>query len=96
MKAIKGHSVFLFLAIVTIFYSCDQNQVYERNIEINNLSWHKDTIIKFQVDIKDTINPHNIYVNVRDTSRYQLQNLHLIITTTSPNKSSMKNDLNVI
>jgi gliding motility-associated lipoprotein GldH len=90
MKEIRIRSVFLFLAIVTMFYSCDQNQVYEKNIEINNLAWHKDTIIRFQVDIKDTINPHNIYVNVRNTSRYQMQNLHLIVTTTSPNGSELE------
>lgn len=82
--------VFLFLVVFSIFYSCDHNQVYERNIEINNLAWHKDSVIRFQVDIKDTINPHNIYVNVRNSSRYQMQNLFLFINTSSPNGFVLK------
>jgi len=41
------------------------------------------------VQIQDTINPHNIYVNVRNTSRYQMQNLFLFITTTSPQGATL-------
>lgn len=82
--------LFVILFILSAFYSCDKNQVYERNIEISDLSWHKDSLIRFQAEINDTINPHNIYVNVRNSSRYKMQNLHLIITTTSPNGSRLE------
>jgi len=71
-------------------FSCDTNQVYETNIELDNYSWHKDSVIQFQVDIHDTINPHNIYINVRNTSRYKMQNLFLFVNTSSPNGSSLR------
>jgi len=72
------------------FISCDSNQVYERNKEISDFTWHKDSIVKFEVQIQDTINPHNIFVNVRNTSQYQMQNLFLFITTTSPHGATLR------
>lgn len=81
----------LFTSLVlVVLSSCDPNQVYEHNTEIDNLTWHKDSVFTFQVDISDTINPHNIFINVRNTSRYKMQNLHLIVNTTSPNGSELK------
>jgi gliding motility-associated lipoprotein GldH len=76
--------------VLLLLTSCDPNQVFEYNTEIDNLSWNKDSVICFQVEINDTINPHNIFVNVRNTSRYKMQNLHLVITTTSPNGSKLE------
>lgn len=87
----RNLKIYLFAFVVLIsFYSCDPNQVYEYNKEITDLSWHKDSVVTFQVDIKDTLNPHNIYINVRNTSRYKMQNLHLVVTTTSPNGTELK------
>lgn len=89
MKIKRNHSSWLFVALIFLIVSCDPNQVYEENREIPNYSWHKDSSLIFDVSIQDTINPHNIYVNVRNTSRYQMQNLFLFITTTSPNGSAL-------
>jgi len=73
-----------------LFFACDRNQVYERNVEIPDFSWNKDSLITFSVDIQDTLSAHNIYVNVRNTSRYAMQNLFLFIKTTSPNGMTLK------
>lgn len=43
-----------------------------------------DTIV-FEVSINDTTNAHNIYFNVRNTSKYQMQNLYVFIHTIAPN-----------
>lgn len=90
MKRKRILNVLLFIALGLIISSCDPNQVFERNVELSDLSWHKDSIIKFQIDIQDTINPHNIYINVRNSSRYKLQNLFLFVNTSSPNGSTLR------
>ena len=73
--------------------ACDPNLVYEQNIELNNLTWHKDSIITINANVEDTISAHNIYVNIRNTSKYEKQNLFLFITTTSPNGTVLKDTL---
>ena len=90
MKREQILSNFLFILLLFVISSCDPNQVYEKNKEIEDYSWHKDSVITFNVDVQDTINPHNIYINVRNTSQYKMQNLFLFITTTSPNGSMLK------
>lgn len=72
------------IAAILLLISCDPNQIYERNIELADYTWHKDSVKVFEVDIQDTINPHNIYLNVRNTSQYRMQNLFLFIHTTAP------------
>ncbi len=73
-----------------VFLSCDTNQVYENNIELHNYTWNKDSIMVFKVDIEDTISAHNIYVNVRNTSQYEMQNFFLFIKTTAPTGIQLK------
>lgn len=80
----------LILSSLLFFISCDPNQVYEQNLELADYTWNKDSIQVFQVDIQDTINPHNVYVNVRNTSQYSMQNLFLFIHTTAPNGVELK------
>lgn len=84
MKKERIKYLIVFILFGLIFISCDPNQVYENNIELNNYTWNKDSIKIFKVDIQDTINPHNIYINVRNTSQYEMQNLFLFIQTESP------------
>lgn len=90
MGKIRNHSVFLIASLVLVLYSCDTDRVFEQNVEIDNFSWNKDSIVRFEVDIRDTINPHNIYVNVRNSSRYNMQNLFLFITSHSPNGAVLR------
>lgn len=85
----KRISVVIILLTI-LFISCDPNQVFEENLSLAQNNWHKDSVKIFKVDIKDTINPHNIYVNVRNTSNYSMQNLFLFIQTTSPNGVELK------
>ena len=49
------------------------------------MAWDKNNILKFDVDITDTVSPDNIYINVRNASQYQFNNLFLFLTTHVPN-----------
>lgn len=86
----KRINIIAFLGLFLTLLSCDPNQVYEKNIEFEDLKWHKDSTVVLEAEITDTINAHDIYINVRNTSQYQNQNLFLFITTTSPNGTVLK------
>lgn len=83
IKTKKNNLIIILLAI--LFFSCDPKQVYEKNVEIADLKWNINDTIEFNVPIQDTLNPHNIYFNVRNTSKYSMQNLYVFIHSTSPN-----------
>jgi len=74
----------LILSLILILTSCDPDRVYEKNIAIPDEIWNRFNIVKFNVEITDTISSHNIYVNIRNTRMYPKSNLFLFIKTTSP------------
>ena len=83
---------FLFLGIL----SCDSNKVFEEYIEVENATWKKENVASFEFDAKDTINAHNIYINVRNTGRYLYSNLYLFVTMEGPNGGLLKDTVNCI
>lgn len=74
----------LCLMVIAIFTSCDNNRLYDKNIEIPQYLWHKDSLVKFEVHIEDTITPVNFYINVRNADGFPYANLFLFIKTHFP------------
>ena len=81
--------LFSFCSLL-ILISCDPGRVYEKNVKIPDGIWNKDNKISFEVFIDDTVNAHNLYVNVRNTSLYPFSNLHLFIETTAPSGDNIR------
>jgi gliding motility-associated lipoprotein GldH len=75
----------LIVCISLLTLSCDRNRVFEQNIRITGYTWNNKNIIHFDVNIADTVNPHNIYINIRNRSQYKYSNIFMFITTHAPN-----------
>jgi len=65
--------------------SCTKNFVFDDYHSIKNSEWHKDSIIKFNVNSIDTLSRNNIYVNIRNNKNYEFSNLFLIVGINFPN-----------
>lgn len=76
----------ILASMVVIFSSCDKKVVYEKNDRIPSAVWNEDQVIEFQVEINDTLNPHHIFVNIRNLNNYPMNNLFLFVTITSPDR----------
>lgn len=77
--------VHIFFAIlISLFYSCDQNCVYEKNTEIPDYIWDYDFKVPFEVEVTDTGARYNVYVNIRHTDAYPYSNLWVVIHTELP------------
>ena len=72
--------IFIFL----FFSSCDNNVVFEENIKFPENRWEQKNNIVFTTDIKDTLTPFNIFINVRNAGGYQFSNLFVFFTTQTP------------
>lgn len=82
----KKNGVFLqtlFIFSVLFLASCDKNRVFEDNKDIPDGVWSRNNKVSFQVNIIDSITPHNIFVNIRNSGSYPYRNIYLFITTTS-------------
>jgi gliding motility-associated lipoprotein GldH len=70
--------------ILSFATSCEENRIYEKNINIEEYRWDSKTVPSYQVDIKDTSVLYNLYVNVRHAELYPFQNIWLVVGTIYP------------
>ncbi len=66
-----------FLLAFTLLIACDQDRVYEENIELQNGYWLADSAKQFTFHIDDTTREYNVYYNIRNTISYPFQNLYI-------------------
>jgi len=74
---------FLFTALLLV--SCDRDRVYDKFKDIKNNIWTRTEIMKFDVQIDDTVSYHRVFVNVRNSGDYKFSNLYLFMSTIYPN-----------
>lgn len=85
------NSVWIFLFILSIV-ACDSNQIMDTYKSVPN-KWHKDSIINFEIHPPDTLNPYNLYVNLRNNNNYKYSNLFLIVDMKFPHGKTVKDTL---
>lgn len=74
----------LFSAVVMLTSSCGRNVLYDENHGFEGGIWRSSDIVKFNVEITDSKQPYNVYLNVRNTTDYEYSNLFLFVKTFYP------------
>ena len=83
---------FLLAVIVMTLTACDSMAVYDEYHTVPN-KWHKDSVQTFRVEAPDTLNPYNLFINLRNTNDYRYNNLYLIAELNYPNGKVLKDTL---
>ena len=82
----------VFFITLMLFISCDSNHVYDVYKSVPN-SWHKDSIVSFNITPPDSINTYNLFVNLRSTNDYKYNNIFLIVEMAFPHGKTIKDTL---
>jgi gliding motility-associated lipoprotein GldH len=85
--------LFLLMLISTLISSCDRNQIYEENAQIEKSIWNVRKPVLFDVEISRLNQRYNVYLNVRNDPDYPYSNLFLFLTTTFPDGTKSKDTL---
>lgn len=97
---IKKNKSSLFLVLLMFvslaFQSCADKPIFEENKEIENYKWRYDKPLVFGVNITDTSNYCNLYINLRVNGNYKYSNVFLWVTETLPDKSTEKKRLEFV
>ena len=67
-----------------VLSSCDKNRVYDRYESLPD-QWHRDSVVSFKFEPRDTIQPYNLFINLRNTSDFNYSNLFLVTNMIFPN-----------
>ncbi|MBD0779648.1 gliding motility lipoprotein GldH [Maribacter sp. ANRC-HE7] len=70
---------------VVFMVSCDNSIVKTEFKGTNNGIWNKDSVMEFNFSGLDTIQKHDMFINVRNDNTFPYSNLFLIATLDYPN-----------
>lgn len=79
----------LFLGLV----SCNSNLVFSKFEPMSNGKWQMDQQVDFQFSELDSVQGHNMFINIRNDNTYPFSNLFLITELEFPNGQTQKDTL---
>ncbi len=85
-------------AVIFIFTTaaCNADLVFEKNQNIPGDAWSRHFIPVFELEVADTLNPHDLMINLRNTGQYPKSNLFLFISATSPTGAFTRDTLELV
>jgi gliding motility-associated lipoprotein GldH len=86
----------LLLPVLFLMISCSSGTVYDNNKSIPDNVWKSGQIIRFDVDLEDTVTLHKFYLNIRHKTDYRYANLFLFINSTFPDGTEARDTLECI
>jgi len=87
--------LFSIFAILSLL-ACDSNRVFETYNEMPDCTWHRDSLVSFDIRITDTKSPHNVLIDLRNEGSYKSCNLFLFVEISSPNGNSIKDTVELM
>jgi gliding motility-associated lipoprotein GldH len=85
-----------FLLAATLLCSCGPKRYYEEILSVDKNGWHQDTLLTFSIDITDSTQYYDMYLFVRNTTDYAMQNFYVFFTTEFPNGVSAQDTLGFV
>lgn len=86
----KKYSTILVLFVSCLVTACIPSNTFEKNAVIQNHKWHAKDIKGYVFDIKDTTSEYLMFATIRHTDGYHFSNIWLQAETTKPDKSVLK------
>lgn len=88
-----GKKIFLLIIVLYSFASCNKNLVHTEFKATQGGNWAKDNTIQFTFSGLDSINTHNMFINIRNDNTFPYSNLFLIAELDFPNGETQKDTL---
>jgi len=86
---LKRNSLSIILLSLFLMFSCSDAIDFNQYKSINKEGWKANEKISFDFDVKDTISPKNLFINIRNNNNYEFSNLYLITELNFPNGTTV-------
>ncbi|KGL62154.1 gliding motility lipoprotein GldH [Polaribacter sp. Hel1_85] len=84
---LKINKFSIVLVSVFLMFSCNDKVDFNEYKSIDNEGWKANEKVLFEFDVKDTISPKNLFINIRNNNEYGYSNLYVITELIFPNKT---------
>ncbi len=73
------------LIFILFLSGCGKPATYEGVKKIEGKTWQSSDTLSFSFPMKDTVNPYNFYLKIRNNTDYPFRNLYLFVEMEFPN-----------
>ncbi len=77
--------LFAIVPVLLFLTGCDNTGIFNQTVEINEATWPFEKEIHFESQIEDTVNLHDVVINLRTGKTYEYSNLWLFVDFRYPN-----------
>ena len=77
--------VCILFCICLLSCSSSNTPILNESVAIPDAGWTTDHAVRFTIDVKDTLQPYDIFISVRHNTDYEWMNLFLFMKTYYPN-----------
>jgi gliding motility-associated lipoprotein GldH len=92
MKSVISLSIVLLILLA----SCDKSRVFDEYKPMPEEAWHMDSLKHFAFNVEDSLAIYNMFVNIRNTGKYEFSNLIVFIETDLPGALKLRDTVNCI
>ncbi len=79
----KAIFAILSISLVWLAVSCSEEHFYNKEYKIEN-GWDRDSLLKFEVEISDTLTPYSVFFIIGNDDAYMYRNLYMFVTIDFP------------
>jgi len=91
--ALKMHKILVAFLLFVCMASCGEGLVKSELKSTENAIWSKDNSVEFTFSEMDTLQAHDMFINVRNDNSFPYNNLFLIAKLEFPNGESVTDTL---
>ncbi|MFD0992684.1 gliding motility lipoprotein GldH [Tenacibaculum geojense] len=84
MTKTLNNNIVIILLCACFFISCDKKRVFDTYTSVSSSGWEANSTIDFNFEVNDTIQPKNLFINIRNNNDYDYSNLFLITELNFP------------
>ncbi|MFC2176613.1 gliding motility lipoprotein GldH [Bacteroidota bacterium] len=93
---LNRYNLALVTVMVMLLSACGYGLLFDKNKEIPNKTWERSNLLRFDVEVEDSLASYDFYLNIRNEGTYPYSNLYMFINTTFPNGKSARDTVECI
>jgi len=73
----RGLPIWVFISLLLVIAGCDNQRVFEGKKDFIDRFWVFNNPAEFEFEITEPEKSYNLFLNIRNTAKYQYQNIYL-------------------
>lgn len=78
-SAFMRKTILILLTIIGVCTACQRNEIYNEFHSFSTDGWHQDSVLRYSIDITDSLAKYDILITLRHNNTYPYQNMWMFV-----------------